>query len=98
MQEEILNIIQELDDLTTGCEQDMWHAIVRIKDIVSQPQEKTMINLNQLALKYYQQNIDLIKRESDCGNDKDNHYQALSWTVDDLEGDIRELLEEVLEK
>lgn len=98
MQEEILSIIQDLDDLTTGCEQDMWHAIVRIKDIVSQPQEKTMTNLNELALEYYQKNVDLIKRESDWGNDKDNHEQALEWTVDDLAGDIHELLEEAYEE
>ena len=59
-----------------------------------------MTNLNQLALEYYQKNVDLIKNEM-CGvgfSDKDVHEQALEWTVDDLAGDIHELLDEVYDE
>ena len=58
-----------------------------------------MTKLNQLALEYYQKNVELIKREGGPSySDKDVHEQAREWTVDDLAGDIHELLEEVYEE
>jgi hypothetical protein len=59
-----------------------------------------MTNLNQLALQYYQKNVDLIKNEM-CDasyDDRDVHEQALEWTVDDIAGDIHELLDEIYDE
>ena len=59
-----------------------------------------MTNLNELALEYYKKNVDLIKNEM-CDasySDWDVHEQAMEWTLDDLAGDIHELLEEVYEE
>jgi len=61
-----------------------------------------MTNLNQLALQYYQKNVDLIKNEM-CGagtntHDKYVHEKAMEWTVDDIAGDIHELLDEIYDE
>lgn len=58
-----------------------------------------MTNLNQLALEYYQKNVDLIKREGGPSYSAwDIHEQAMEWTVDDLAGDIHELLDEAYDE
>ena len=102
---DLLEFVANLADL--NCSATISDGVMTLEDgtqidlyaLLPQPQEKTMTNLNELAIEYYKKNVELIKREGGPSySDWDVHEQAMEWTLDDLAGDIHELLDEVYEE